>query len=68
MYNNDKRVSIEHKSLDAAILRKKSSDDSINSQKYNHSLSPSNKTSSTTKKNKILLYKDDSNDSDFEYY
>ena len=60
-----KRVSIERKSLDAAILRKKTSDDSINSQKSASSPTISHISS---KKMRLLLSSEDSNDSDFEYY
>jgi hypothetical protein len=60
-----KRVSIERKSLDAAILRKKTSDDSINSQKPASSPTISHISS---KKMRLLLSSEDSNDSDFEYY
>ena len=60
-----KRVSIERKSLDAAILRKKTSDDSINSHK---SASSPNISHISSKKMRLLLSSEDSNDSDFEYY
>lgn len=75
MLNNVKRVSIERTSLErksldrkildgSSILVKKSSDDSINnSPKYS-----SGYMSYASKKKKILLFTEDSNDSDFEYY
>jgi hypothetical protein len=68
MLNNNKRVSIERKSLDAAILRNKSSDDSINSSKGATSPVNTRLSSSSNKKKHILLFNEDSNDSDFEYY
>lgn len=61
-----KRVSIERKSLDAAILRKKSSDDSIHSQKSVSS--PNNRMNSSYAKKTKILYSEESVDSDFEYY
>lgn len=66
MNENNKRVSFDRKSLDAAILRKKSSDDSINSQK--NPSSPVSSHMSLAYKKKKILYSEDSNDSDFEYY
>jgi hypothetical protein len=67
MLDINKRVSIEKSSIDASKLATRSSDDSINSLKY--SSSPVNSHSGTlSKKKKKLLFTEDSNDSDFEYY
>jgi hypothetical protein len=68
MLDNNKRISIERKSLDASILRNKSSDDSINSSKGATSPVNTRLSSSSNKKKHILLFNEDSNDSDFEYY
>jgi hypothetical protein len=60
MLDNIKRVSNE-----ASLLKKKISDESIHSQKSasSHVISVS-----SAKKKKILLFSEDSTDSDFEYY
>ena len=73
MLNINKRVSIERKSIErksfdsSSILKNKSSDDSINSPK-GLSSPVNNHTNLTSRKKKILLFTEDSNDSDFEYY
>jgi hypothetical protein len=60
MLDNIKRVS-----SGASILTKKISDESIHSQKS--ATSPVISVSSAKKK-KVLLFSEDSTDSDFEYY
>jgi hypothetical protein len=60
MLDNIKRVS-----SGASILTKKISDESIHSQKF--ATSPVISVSSAKKK-KVLLFSEDSTDSDFEYY
>jgi len=61
MLDNIKRVS-----SDTSILTKKISDDSIHSQKSASSSPMIN--SSLAKKKRVLLFSEDSTDSDFEYY
>jgi hypothetical protein len=60
MLDNIKRVS-----SDTSILTKKISDESIHSQK---SASSPVISISSAKKKKVLLFSEDSTDSDFEYY
>jgi hypothetical protein len=60
MLDNIKRIS-----SDTSILAKKISDESIHSQK---SASSPVMSTSSAKKKRVLLFSEDSNDSDFEYY
>jgi hypothetical protein len=60
MLDNIKRVT-----SDPSLLKKKISDESIHSQK---SASSPIMSISSAKKKKVLLFSEDSTDSDFEYY